>query len=98
MNEPGVIIDLEAAASRLRRTAELQIGDGGGTYDGMDPWQQTIETRLGELRMDVRGLGEKIDNRFFWLLGVFGGGFMAVLVALATGYLRLSDAIAALPH
>lgn len=34
----------------------LKSGGGGGTSDGMDPWQQTVETRLGDLRTDLRAV------------------------------------------
>lgn len=54
------------AANDQRSTASLPPGGGGGTFDGMDPWQRTVESRLGELRTDTRSLvsdlsGARID-------------------------------------
>lgn len=109
-----------------RLTAEIEIlksGGGGGTSGGMDPWQTSVETRLGQLHADVSqlrtdllgridavdgrlggrldDLDRKIDNRFFWLLGTMGAGFVSLLGL----YLKLSDqladiakAVAALHH
>jgi len=75
----------------------LQNVGGGGTSDGMDPWQQAVETRLGELRTDIRDLASKADSHFLWLLGVFGAGFVILVGGMITAYLRLADAIAAIP-
>ena len=55
----------------------LQRGGGGGTSDGMDA--------------NIQRLDDKIDNRFFWLLGIFGAGF----VLLATLILSTTDKLAA---
>lgn len=62
----------------------LKSGDGGGTYGGMEPWQQTVETRLGDLRGDVKGVSDKIDNRFFWLLGTLLGSLGSAFAVLLT--------------
>jgi len=56
---------------------------GGGTSDGMDPWQTSVEGRLGRIE-------DKLDGQFKWSLGAFGGGFAFLLVAFATGFLVLS--------
>ena len=41
----------------LRRQLDgYKDGDGRSPFDGMDPWQQTLERKLGELRRDTRGL------------------------------------------
>ncbi|WP_304701533.1 hypothetical protein [Phenylobacterium sp.] len=45
----------------------------------MDHWQQSVETRLGELRGDIRQV-----------LQVSIGGVVLLLCAFATGYLILS--------
>lgn len=82
--------------------ALLREKGGGGTSDGMDAWQQSVETRLSGLAQDVRDLrasvdkvSDRVDNRFFWLLGTFGAGFLILAGMLITGYLKLADAIAA---
>lgn len=56
----------------------LKEGGGGGTSDGMDGWQQTVETRLSDLGGDVRDLRR-------W----FGGGVLLLLSAFAAGFLVL---------
>jgi hypothetical protein len=40
----------------------LETRGGGGDSTGMDPWQQTVETRLGELRTDLRGIGTDLGK------------------------------------
>jgi hypothetical protein len=52
---------------------------GGGDITGMDPWQQTVETRLSELRGDVRHLDLKVDRNFL----VTWGGIIAVALGIA---------------
>ena len=86
----------EAPTQPQNRGAPLKPGGGGDNSDGMDPWQQTVETRLGELRADVRSLGDKLDSKFLWLMGAFGAGFIALAGMMMAGYLRLSDAISLL--
>jgi hypothetical protein len=38
----------------------LKSGGGGGTSGPMEPWQQTVETRLGELRQDTRTISSDL--------------------------------------
>ena len=33
-----------------------------GTFGGMDPWQQTVETRLGDLRTDLRAVAADVSS------------------------------------
>jgi hypothetical protein len=41
----------------------VEIGVGGGPHDwGMDPWQASVENRLGQLHEDVRGVRTRIDG------------------------------------
>lgn len=44
------------AANAAAREERLQAGGGGGTSGGMDPWQTSVEARLGQLHTDVTGL------------------------------------------
>jgi len=75
-------VDFDAFAKRIAdardamRPEPLPKGGGGGTSDGMDG--------------HIQRLDDKIDNRFFWLLGTFGAGFMILLSAFAAGFLTLS--------
>lgn len=73
------MIELANLRTRLREaeTELLRSGGGGGTSDGMDA--------------QIQRLDDKIDNRFFWLLGIFGAGF----VLLATLILSTTDKLAA---
>ena len=74
---------------------ELARGGGGG---GMDAWQQTVETRLGDLREDVRDL----RSDFRWTWGGLALGFVTLGGMLIAGYLRLADqlndVLQKLPH
>lgn len=78
-----VLADAQRARDELRNAhgelEKLRGGGGGGTSDGMDHWQQSVETRLGELRGDIRQV-----------LQVSIGGVVLLLCAFATGYLILS--------
>lgn len=109
MSEPSAEVDYSAPIVSLDAAREQKLGSelkgpsllrppgGGGTSDGMDPWQQTVETRLGELRTDVRDLGKKVDGHFMALMAALGTGFLILGGGLITAYLRLADAIAAIP-
>jgi hypothetical protein len=59
----------------------------------MELWQQTVETRLGELRSDLRGLDTKVGNNFLWILGVYGAGFVLLSGGVITIYFKLADKI-----
>lgn len=94
--------ELQAAQIKVERAAEdvLKSGDGGGTSDGMDPWQTSVETRLGQIHTALEGtrkdLGERIDSNFKWLLGAYGAGFVILAGMMVAGYLLLADKIAAI--
>lgn len=60
-------------------SADLKPPSGGGTSDGMDLWQQSVETRLGQLHADLGEVSKKLDSRFLWLLGAFAAGFLALM-------------------
>lgn len=66
------------ARKRSRRRFPGQRG--GWESDGAAPWLP-----------DIRRLDEKIDNRFFWLLGIFGAGVMALGGLTISSTNRLSD-------
>lgn len=56
----------------------LKRGNGGGTSDGMDGWQQSVETRLADLGNDVRDLRRWFGGGVILLLGAFAAGFLAL--------------------
>lgn len=65
----------------LGAVGPLNSGGGGGRFDDMS-WQEA-----------VRRVDDKVDSNFKWVIGVFGGGFMALLVAFASGFLILSERV-----
>lgn len=67
----------------------LQTGGGGDNSGGMDAWQTSVESRLGQLHDDIGGLGKKVDGHFVFLLSAFAGGFLFLLGAGTTAYFRL---------
>jgi hypothetical protein len=64
MSEGATIHDLSERLQRLSaalpgpRTdpTNLKSGDGGGTSDGMGPWEQSVDRRLDQLHSDQRDL------------------------------------------
>jgi hypothetical protein len=55
-------------------------GDGDGGGDDMTAWRETVETRLSELRSDIRTLQQ-------WM----AAGFIALLGGGLTGFLTLNS-------
>ena len=78
---PTLVVDNTGLGDQ-RDNAPLHGDGGGGTSDGM-------EARL-------QRLDDKIDNRFFWLLGIFGAGFVLLGGLILNSTDRLSDKIDAL--
>lgn len=68
------------------------------TYEGMDPWQSSVESRLGQLHGSVEKLSERMDSNFKWLLGAYGVGFVVLAGMMISGYLLLADKIGHLAH
>lgn len=66
----------ERFSGSSRGPGPLQGARGDGTFDGMDPWQQSVETRLGELRGDVRQVLYATVGGAAFLLAAFAGGFL----------------------
>lgn len=59
----------------------------------MDPWQQSVENRLGQLdahildlRQEVRGIRSDMGAQFRWLLGVLVVILGAPLGTMAKGF------------
>ena len=80
MSEPslGVLrkfnLELQQDKASLQAEVErLKSGGPGGTSDGMDPWQSSVETRLGEL-----------SSRVLWLAGGIAISFVTLLTILLT--------------
>ena len=74
--------DRENAMLSLNRADPLHGGRGGGTSDGMDGWQQSVETRLSDLGGDVRDLRRWFGGGVILLLGAFAAGFLALQAEL----------------
>lgn len=89
----------EERQKRLSRAANprpLKTDGGGGTSGGMDPWQQTVETRLGELRQDVRELRRDMDSSFRWTWGGMVASFLILAGMLIAGYFRIEESLQAI--
>ncbi len=56
------IVQLPLAKQKSERIYLVSDGAGGGGDDGM--WQQSVETRLSELRGDVQGLRTEVSAEF----------------------------------
>jgi len=66
----------------------------------MDPWQQSVENRLGsiqaellDVRAEIRELRSDVGSQFRWLMGIlitmivlFFGGFGSLLAVMARGF------------
>lgn len=72
--------------SRRGGSGPLPPGDGGSTLDGMNAWQQTVETRLGEMRQDIRDVGKKVDSHFVLTWGGLIIGFLGMAGLMAKGF------------
>lgn len=57
----------------------------------MDAWQTSVETRLSEIKTELRDLRSDITKDFRWLLGVFGSAFLILLTGMASGFLWIAD-------
>lgn len=76
----------------LRRGSLSTLSDSDG--DGpMDPWQTSVESRLGELHADVSGLRDDVNRRFDRMsdkidhhLYMVGAGFIALAGLMAKGF------------
>lgn len=86
------------------QAAAVNSYGGGSGGDGMDAWQTSVESRLGQLHSDVSslrtdlngridGLSDRVDSNFKWLLGIYGAGFLTLAGMIIVGYLKLSDQI-----
>lgn len=76
----AAMAEFRGQTQELREIAQaLKNGDGGGTSGGMDAWQQSVETRLGDLSTDIRDLGKKVDGLTMWIVGAIATGFLVVL-------------------
>lgn len=74
------VIPIRSGLGGVRDTAPLPKGDGGGTSDGMGPWEQSVESRLGQLHGDLR-----------LMMGALVAGFLFLILAFGAGYKMLAD-------
>lgn len=52
-----------------------------------------IQTDIGEIKIDLRALRDKIDKQFLILGGMVISAFLILATILATGFFRLSDRV-----
>lgn len=92
--KPDNVVELRSGQGYIRTTDEPPSGgDHGGPTDPMDPWQTSVETRLGQLHSSIDRLGDRVDSNFKWLLGAYGVGFVTLAGMMVAGYLMLADKI-----
>lgn len=71
----------------------LNGGGGGGISDDMDVWQQSVETRLADLRNDAREIRNWLVGGFGFLLVAFASGFLFMLVRMDAGFDKVDDRV-----
>lgn len=84
---------LETLKNNNADILRLKSDGGDGTSGGMDPWQTSVESRLGQLHTDNSELRSALDSRFLWLLSAFAAGFIVLGGMMIVGYLNLADKI-----
>ena len=52
-----------------------------------------IESQVADLRSDVKDIKDHRHPDFVWMITVFGGGFLFLLIAFAYGYLNVANKI-----
>ena len=92
-------IDFDIEKDKRRLTASfggaqtLHGGGGGGTSDGMGPWEQSIESRLGQLHSDGQQIRAALVGGFLFLLAAFGAGYVALAAKMDQSTDRLAAKI-----
>lgn len=84
--DPRYEVGSSPSATRLRvvpgglsgQRRSVDTGSGGGDSTDMPTWEETVETRLGELRSDTR----KLLYAGLVAFGVLAGGGLALYVRL----------------
>lgn len=87
-------IDLTLLRTRLREMEarasfdkdSLNSGGGGGTYDGMDGWQTSVEARLSEVKAEVRGLRDEARTDFRVLFAALIATTLGLAALMAKGF------------
>jgi len=87
------IVRPERFAEGSRSPGALYGAGGGGTTDGMDPWQQTVETRLSELRGEIREVRHIIYGAAAFILVALGSGFLYLAGKVENSNLMLATKI-----
>lgn len=84
----GQVVD-----AKLKAFEAMSGGSGGSTGDGMNAWQQAVESRLNnvqaellDIRSEIRGLRSDMWSQFRWLIGITLGAFASPLGTMAKGF------------
>lgn len=72
----------------------LQSAGGGGTYDGMDGWQTSVENRLQSIDGRVLAVDDKLDRRFDRLDDKIDSHFHIVWGAMIFGFIGVAGLLA----
>lgn len=87
------ITDYQQQPTNREPRSTLKSGDGGGTYDGMDGWQASVEARLGELKTELHGLRNEARGDFRLIFGAIiaaslglGGLILGLAGLMAKGF------------
>lgn len=75
-----------AELEQQKAIPSLKSGDGGGTYDGMDGWQSSVEARLGELKTEIHGLRTDARSDFRLLFGAIIAAALGLAGLMAKGF------------
>ena len=104
MSEPA---NLDLFRERRNLTVverDLNSTGGNGTSGPMDPWQTSVESRLGQLHTDINQvrtdlssdigkLSTRVDSGFRWLIGAYASGFVMMAGFVIGAYLLTSGKI-----
>jgi len=66
-------------------------GNSGGGGGPVIPWEQTVETRLGDIGQDIRDLRKEIGDFRLWVIGGFAALFLMGLGAVIWANGQLQD-------
>lgn len=82
---PKLIINNDKLGDNVPKAPLKGTGDGG-TYDGMDGWQASVENRLGDLKTELRSLRNEARVDFRLLFGAIISVALGLAALMAKGF------------